>query len=360
MRTIPKKQNYPGRVVLTLVLFSLLSWPMSLRGGEPSSDVQLCLSCHANESLEVVLPSGEKRSLYVDGARFEASVHGKKLSCTNCHSDISSYPHPPRTFKTLREFTLAYYESCKGCHFDNYTKSLDSVHYSLLSKGDLRAPICIDCHGAHYVVPPRVPKFKISETCSRCHKEIYDRYAASVHGKALAVASNTDVPACTDCHKSHDIEDPRKASFHLKSPEICARCHTNEKLMKKYGISTAVMGTYLKDFHGVTASFYRKEQGSPEMFTAVCTDCHGVHDILPTRDPNSTVMRENLLKVCQKCHPTATANFPAAWLSHYEPSPQKAALVYYVRLFYWVFIPFVIIGLALQILLHIWRLIVNR
>ena len=357
---VARKYRWAGRMACGAFFLLLLSHSLSLGADELSSDVKFCLSCHAQESLEIVLPSGEKRSLYVDGTRFEASVHGKKLACTNCHGDIKSYPHPPRTFKTLREFTLAYYESCKGCHFDYYTKYLDSVHYALLSKGDSRAPVCINCHGAHYVIPPRVPKFKISQTCSRCHKEIYNRYAKSVHGKALAQTGNADVPACTDCHRSHDIEDPRKASFHLKSPELCARCHTDEKLMKKYGLSTNVMGTYLKDFHGVTASFYRKEQASPAMFTAVCTDCHGVHDILSTRDPNSTVMKENLLRVCQKCHPTATANFPAAWLSHYEPTPEKASLVYYVKLFYWVFIPFVIIGLVLQILLHIWRLLVSR
>ncbi len=360
MKTISKSNDWVRGVLYSSLLAFFLLRPMTVWGGELSADVQSCLGCHSQESFEIVLPSGEKRSLYVDALRFEASVHGKKLSCTNCHSDIKAYPHPTRKFKNLREFTLAYYESCKGCHFDNYTKSLDSVHYALLAKGDLRAPLCIDCHGAHYVARPRVPKSKISETCARCHKEIYDRYAGSVHGKALAEGGNTDVPACTDCHRSHDIEDPRKASFHLKSPDLCARCHTDEKLMKKYRLSTAVMGTYLKDFHGVTASFYRQEKASPAIFTAVCTDCHGVHDILATKDPNSSVMKENLLKVCQKCHPTATANFPAAWLSHYEPSPQKASLVYYVKLFYKIFIPFVIIGLALQILLHIWRLVVSR
>jgi hypothetical protein len=35
-------------------------------------------------------------------------------------------------------------------------------------------------------------------------------------------------------------------------------------------------------------------------------------------------------------------------------------LVYYVKLFYRIFIPFIIIGLVLQILLHVWRLVVNR
>jgi len=35
-------------------------------------------------------------------------------------------------------------------------------------------------------------------------------------------------------------------------------------------------------------------------------------------------------------------------------------LVYYVKLFYQIFIPFVILGLLLQILLHVWRVVVNR
>lgn len=329
-------------------------------GAESAPDAQFCLTCHGQEALELVLPSGEKRSLYVDAAQFERSVHGEKLGCANCHSDIKTYPHPPRKFKNLREFTLAYYESCKGCHFDNYTRTLDSVHYALFSMGDHRAPLCVDCHGAHDIMRPAVPKVNISKTCARCHQEVYRQYAESVHGKALLEAGNRDVPVCTDCHRSHDIEDPRTVAFHLRTPELCARCHTDEKMMAKYRLSTNVIKSYLKDFHGMTAGFYRKEQITPAAFTAVCTDCHGVHDILSAKDPKSAVMKANLVKVCQKCHPDASENFPAAWLSHYEPSPEKAALVYYVKVFYDIFIPFVIIGLILQILLHIWRVVVNR
>ncbi len=324
-----------------------------------SPDAQFCLGCHSDKTLELVLQSGEKRSLFVDPEKFSSSVHGGKLRCTDCHSDITTFPHPARSFKNLREFTLAYYESCKGCHFDNYTKTLDSVHYAILSKGDTRAPLCVDCHGAHDVARPGVPKSRISKTCSRCHQQVYEQYAGSVHGKALLQGGNGDVPVCTDCHRAHNIEDPRTASFRLKTPELCARCHTDEKLMKKYGISTLVLQTYLEDFHGMTASFHKRET-SPAAVTAVCTDCHGVHDILAVKDPRSAVMKANLVSVCARCHPGATENFPAAWLSHYEPSPEKAPLVYYVKLFYRIFIPFVILGLALQILLHIWRVVVNR
>jgi predicted CXXCH cytochrome family protein len=310
--------------------------------------------------MELTLKSGEKQSLFVDAESFAGSIHGDKLRCTDCHKDIKAYPHPKRDFKDLRDFTLAYYESCKGCHFDSYTKTLDSVHYSVLSKGDLKAPLCVDCHGAHDVMSPGVPRSRISRTCSRCHGEIYQKYSESVHGAPLLKENNVDVPVCTDCHRSHAIEDPRTASFHLKTPQLCAGCHANEEIMKQYGLSTDVLRTYLKDFHGMIGSFYKMEGGKPAAVTAVCTDCHGVHDIQPVNSPRSSAMKANLLKVCRKCHPDATGNFPAAWLPHYEPSLKRAPLVYLVKLFYLIFIPFVIAGLILQILLHIWRVVINR
>jgi len=67
-----------------------------------------------------------------------------------------------------------------------------------------------------------------------------------------------------------------------------------------------------------------------------------------------------LVQTCQKCHPGATKNFPDAWLSHYEPTPQKATLVWTVQLFYKLIIPFMVGGLVLQIALHLWRVVVNR
>jgi hypothetical protein len=59
-------------------------------------------------------------------------------------------------------------------------------------------------------------------------------------------------------------------------------------------------------------------------------------------DPTSQVYRANLLKTCQKCHPDATQNFSASWLSHYEPDVNKYPLVYFVDLFYKIFIPAVL------------------
>jgi hypothetical protein len=71
-------------------------------------------------------------------------------------------------------------------------------------------------------------------------------------------------------------------------------------------------------------------------------------------------MKANLLDTCRKCHPTATENFPEVWLSHYEPTLDKSPLVYLVKIFYSIMIPFVIGGLALHILLDIWRALTGK
>jgi hypothetical protein len=103
-----------------------------------------------------------------------------------------------------------------------------------------------------------------------------------------------------------------------------------------------------------------KKKGPGQRLAAVCTDCHGVHDIQKSDDPKSTVMAANLQRTCGKCHEGASASFPQAWLSHYVPTPQKAPIVWGVMLFYKVMIPFMVGGLVLQIALHLWRVVVNR
>lgn len=319
-----------------------------------------CSSCHGQPELSMTIADGESLSLFVNPEVFATSIHGGKLLCTDCHSAITTYPHPKREIPSRREYSITQYEVCKRCHFDNYTKTLDSVHYDRLTKGDTKTPLCTNCHGAHSVTSPSQPRTKISQACSECHENIYSMYVNSVHGKALIEENNYDVPVCTDCHLSHTIEDPRTAVFRLESVKLCSSCHSNEKLMQKYGISTRVVKTYLQDFHGVSVALLGKKSKDIWPEEAVCTDCHGVHNIQKVDDPESAVMKANLLTTCRRCHPDATTNFPGAWLSHYEPDTDKAQLVFVVRRFYRVLIPFILVGLIIHILVDLWRVITNR
>ena len=81
----------------------------------------------------------------------------------------------------------------------------------------------------------------------------------------------------------------------------------------------------------------------------------GVHAIKRTDDPAGTVFRANLLQTCQRCHPDATENFSAAWLSHYSPEPGKATFVWLVEWFYRILIPVVIGAMALYVILSATR-----
>ncbi len=325
------------------------------------ADEESCVSCHTTDpTMTMDLAGGAKLKVYVDRDAYARSVHGDMLRCTDCHADISDYPHEEKPFKTPRDVTVAFYEQCKKCHFANYTKTLDGVHYALMAKGNKQAALCVDCHGAHAIGRPTEPRSKISETCSGCHQAVYQTYVKSVHGKAL-VAGNSDVPVCTDCHRAHDIADPRGGALSLRTADICGRCHTNAKLMSRYGLSTNVVQTYLTDFHGMAATLQKgkREKGQGALAPG-CTDCHGVHDIQKADDPNSPVVQANLVQTCRKCHPDANQNFPKAWLSHYEPSWEKAPVVYAVQLFYKFMIPFMLAAVVLQIALHLWRVVVNR
>jgi hypothetical protein len=323
--------------------------------------IEDCLSCHDVPGLQTTLPSGEILYLTVDGATYLNSTHGRLgYACVQCHTDITAVPHQPIRAESRRDFTLNLYPTCRNCHEDKYQETLDSVHQKALAAGNKNAAVCTDCHGAHDIGPPDVPRSKIPQTCEKCHSQIYDLYISSVHGSALIGEGNPDVPTCVDCHGVHRIEGPSNSPFRLFSPQICAKCHANEQLMSRYGISTDVFQTYVSDFHGTTVEIFQAIAPGQTPNTPVCIDCHGVHDMKKVSDPESRVIKENLLATCRRCHPDANANFPSAWLSHYKPSPEHAPLVYYVTLFYKVLIPTTIGGLLLFVIVDGSRRILNR
>jgi hypothetical protein len=159
-----------------------------------------------------------------------------------------------------------------------------------------------------------------------------------------------------DCHGVHDIADPRTVRFRLASPRLCADCHTDERRMAKYGLSTQVLRTYVADFHGSTVTLFQKQHPDQVTNKPVCYDCHGVHDIAHTRDPQRGLrVKQNLLRTCQSCHPGATPNFPDSWLSHYIPTPERSPWVYWMSVFYEVLIPSVVGGMVVLVSLNFAR-----
>jgi hypothetical protein len=332
-------------------------------------DNSACLVCHGKPGLTMTLPNGDQLPITIDQTHFDDSVHSG-LTCTECHTDISSYPHPEFTAQTRRDVSLKLYTTCQKCHTEQYDLTLDSVHQRALAAGNTNAAICTDCHNPHtqtQLTDPTTGKLlpdarlHIPETCAQCHSTIYNTYKDSVHGAALTQLGNQDVPTCIDCHGVHNIADPTTAAFRNNSPQICAKCHTNPAIMDKYGISTDILNTYVADFHGTTVTLFEKLSPDQPTNKPVCFDCHGVHDIKRVDDPvYGLEMKQNLLAKCERCHPDANLNFPDAWLSHYIPSPQHYPIVYYVTQFYKFFIPGVLIPMTIFVLTDIVRRIIER
>jgi hypothetical protein len=331
---------------------------------------EVCLSCHGQPEQSTQLQDGSSWDLFVPAEAYNQSIHGQLgYACVQCHREVGNYPHPPFQAADLREAQLKLNETCKFCHTQQYELANDSVHATALANGNREAAICLDCHTAHDVRQLNDPtshtllpeaRVRIPQTCARCHSVIYEKYVDSVHGSALVGEGNLDVPTCIDCHGVHNIEDPTTAAFRLTSPQMCGKCHTDSNVVGKYGLSTDVLDTYVADFHGTTVILFEKQHPEEQTNKPVCYDCHGIHDIARSDDPQKgLIVRQNLLIRCQECHPNASDNFPDSWLSHYIPSPEKHPAVYYVNLFYRFFIPGVLGSMGILVAMDFGRRMIN-
>ena len=346
-----------------LIALFLIPWLASpARADEPAQETEAyCLSCHSKPELNIILPDGEKLSLYISKAMLSTSVHSATgIECEACHTNIKTYPHPKINYQTARELSRSYYESCKKCHARNYELTQDSMHAQVAAQGNLNAPICTDCHGAHDVRAPDEPRALISDTCGECHTEINQAYRNSVHGGALVQEDNPDVPVCTDCHGVHNIQDPRTSLFRVETPDLCASCHADPKLMAKYGLSSDVYNLYQTSWHGVDIAVYKSNWPTIWHDSAVCTDCHGVHNIRATDNRLSMVNPANLLTTCQKCHPGAGPNWTGSWTGHNRISLERTPGLFYVNSFYTTLVPIVLWGSLLYVILQIIRSFVGR
>ncbi len=315
-----------------------------------------CLECHGQTEMYLPLPSGEQVDLHVDRILYRSSVHGRLgYACVQCHTDITEFPHREINYETARELTIEMSKACGSCHETELEEYSEGEHALFLEEGNENAAVCADCHGSHTTEQFSASRTAIPKACKQCHYEIYDTYAGSVHGDALFLEFNADVPTCVDCHNHHGNEGPAVKGFHLFSPQVCLKCHEDEQLMAKYNINPNVSETYFADFHGTTVRIFERVAPDQETNKPVCIDCHGVHNIKSPDNVDSTVFKQNLLGTCQRCHGDATENFDESWMNHYVPDPENYTIVFIVDLFYKIFIPGTLGLMAIFVVTDFWR-----
>ena len=283
-------------VLLAVTFLALNGLLAAASAAEPIKN-SACLDCHGDKTLTKTNTAGKEISLFVNVAKLSASIHKTNL-CVSCHADITD-KHPD-------DGVAAQPANCKQCHEKQSESYGASVHGLALAQGRKDSATCSDCHDGHTILPPTSPESplhfsRLAATCGKCHDQVAKDVAESVHGQAVA-AGKRDAPTCTDCHSEHKIEALKSSSSLRISAEICSDCHASERLNTKYNLPPDRVKTFFESYHGLAAQY-----GST--LAANCASCHGVHKILPSTDPRSSIYSTNLVVTCGKCHPGATENF---------------------------------------------------
>ncbi len=280
-------------------------------GAEPAAENPgntMCLACHGNEGFAMPGADGKMRPLHVVRDKFGQSVHGQRL-CVECHKDINEIPH-----QNIGQHKV----SCVQCHEELWAtaqkenkteefaklgvvvkqidKYMHSIHARPNNEDQSRTnATCHNCHDAHYVYPQGSTvraewRLDLPNICGKCHTQELAAYSTSVHGQEVLQKSNPKAAICSDCHTTHDVENPAMDSTRLTITKNCGNCH--EESFK----------SYTQTYHGqVNTLGYA--------YTAKCFDCHGNHAIQRVSDPKSSVHPDNRLQTCQQCHKDASAGF---------------------------------------------------
>jgi cytochrome b subunit of formate dehydrogenase len=212
-------------------------------------------------------------SLLVWACAASAEHKLKDEDCLTCHSDATL------SAEVNGKQVSLYVDASKLKH---------SIHGSMFA--------CVDCHKdvkslVHESTPQKV-------TCGQCHADAQAAYSHSYHAKASA-AGKAQAASCQDCHGgAHEIlgaDDGQSPVNHGNIPATCGRCHGQKFLMESNGESAQPFISYQESVHGRAI-----EKGSKK--AAVCTDCHGSHEILAANDAKSPIYKFNVPATCGKCH----------------------------------------------------------
>ncbi len=404
---------------ITALISFLLCVEMATAGQKPLSKPTNadCLACHGDSTLVHVV-NGKPASLYVNPDKFKDSIHGGMFACVDCHTDLKASPHESPPAKVLcatchADEQAAYDRSfhakaikagdgqaatctdchgsphellpasdpksrvnhvnipatCGTCHGQKFVMEAsghsaqpflsyqESVHGRAVAAGSEKAAVCTDCHGSHEILSANDPKssifkFNVPATCAKCHEPVKQEFMQSIHGQAIT-RGDWQAPVCTDCHGIHSIKSHVDPNSSVSAQNLalitCARCHEGVRLSQEFGFEGRRSTTYLASYHGLASKL-----GS--QIVANCASCHGVHNILPSSDPRSTINRANLVKTCGQCHPGVTEKFVLAKV--HVDAPLSADIgskaVRWIRKFYVSLIVLVIGGMLAHNLI-IWR-----
>ena len=172
-------------------------------------------------------------------------------------------------------------------------------------------------------------------SCLDCHSALPDplgvtpeQFSQDIHAQKglTCVSCHGGDAASSDPDKAMNRQAGWKGGISRKDiPQLCGSCHSNPAYMRQYnpGLRTDQLAQYHTSVHGI-----RLAAGDTKV--AVCTDCHGVHDLRAPDDPRSKVYPVNIANTCARCHADADYmkgyGIPTNQLAQYNTSVHHDAL----------------------------------
>ena len=172
-----------------------------------------------------------------------------------------------------------------------------------LSLALLGALACFASASARAAAPGPAP----ANTCLDCHRKEKE---ARLSAPTVHIADDIHTKhglSCVNCHGGDATDpditamDPDKGYIgkptKVQIAEVCAKCHADAAFMKRYNPQP-----YIFSFAEFRTSVHCKKISEGDTKVATCTNCHGVHGILPKNDPNSPIYHSNVPATCAHCH----------------------------------------------------------
>ncbi|HBH96304.1 MAG TPA: hypothetical protein DDX89_00725 [Candidatus Omnitrophica bacterium] len=193
-------------------------------------------------------------------------------------------------------------ETCLACHGDPAAERfVDPAKFQASIHGAHR---CTSCHTGIADVPHPVPLQPVS--CATCHRVETEVYLKSDHGIALK-SGVSEAATCRSCHGDpHTLlnsRHPDSPVHRTNIPATCATCHEHTDEMAKFHLGQAApVASYSQSVHGLA-------QQAGNASAAVCTDCHGSHDLHKPTNPASKLYWQSIPATCGKCHENIRQTF---------------------------------------------------
>ena len=193
----------------------------------------LCGTCHDKGGQADVRYEGTQESMV---ANYKKSVHGRALdksglvvtaTCVDCHTTHAILPSKDAKSTVNRSRVDV---TCAKCHAGVDQEFRQSIHFTGEPQGDVKLPMCNDCHTSHEIARTDAEGFKLAivNSCGDCHQEVTESYFETYHGKVFALGY-TETASCADCHGQHKIlkpDNPASTLSHENIVATCAQCHS--------------------------------------------------------------------------------------------------------------------------------------